>query len=51
MQTCGDTSTCSAAFKLTEQPDWVVDADGDYYVVIDKRQISNNPFEYTITVF
>ena len=42
---------CVEAYKLTEQPDWVVMADGDYYVVIDKRQPTNNAFQYSIDIF
>lgn len=49
-QSCGDTAACSAAFRYSEDIEWVVDADGDYYVIVDKRTTSIAPFNYSITV-
>ena len=51
IQMCGDTGTCAAAFKLSEEPDWVVTTSGNYYVIVDKRQPTNNSFNYTVNVF
>ena len=47
---CGATETCAAHFVL-EDSDWVVTADGDYYVVVDKLLNTRAPFTYTINIF
>jgi hypothetical protein len=49
-QTCGDTNMCTASYQNGEQPDFVVQSAGDYFVIIEKRQASNAPFEYTISI-
>ncbi len=47
---CGATETCVAHY-VSENIDWVVTADGDYYVVVDKLLNSRAPFTYTISIF
>lgn len=49
-RTCGATEMCSDAYQTTETPDFVVTNPGDYYVIIEKRQASNAPFQYSITL-
>lgn len=49
-QQCGDTGACAAAYRATERPDWVVTANGNYYVIIEKRSPTNNRFEYSVDV-
>lgn len=46
---CGDTAACEATYKV-EAADWVVTADGDYFVIVDKRQAAPTPFEFSIGV-
>lgn len=46
---CSDGDACTATFT-DEQPDWVVDAAGDYYVIIDKLTASSTEFQYSVTV-
>jgi hypothetical protein len=49
-QTCGATNQCAASYQNGEQPDFVVQTAGDYFVIIEKRQVSNAPFEYSISI-
>lgn len=48
--TCGQAEQCTASYQNGEQNDFVVPANGDYFVIVEKRQASNAPFEYTITI-
>ncbi len=46
---CMDTAACVATYT-DEQPDWVVDTPGDYYVIIDKLTASSTEFQYSVDV-
>ncbi|MEZ4458442.1 MAG: hypothetical protein R3E66_01690 [bacterium] len=47
---CGDTSACVANYA-SEDIDWVVPANGDYYVIVDKVLNSRSEFSYTLNIF
>lgn len=47
---CGAAETCVAQYSV-EDVDWVVPADGDYYVVIDKLLNARSAFRYEISIF
>lgn len=50
MKSCGDTGVCSAAFRA-ENPAWIVDEAGSYYVIVDKRLAGAAPFSYKVEIF
>ncbi len=47
---CTDQEGCLAAIDIGEVLTWDVEADGDYFIVIDKTTDSPNPFNYTIDI-
>lgn len=49
-QTCGANEMCVDSYQTSQTPDFVVQTPGDYYVIIEKRQASNAPFEYSIAI-
>lgn len=49
LSACDDTAACVETFK-DEQPDWVVETPGDYFLVIDKRNVSSTEFQYSVDV-
>lgn len=50
LDSCSDVGSCLATFTSIEDIDYVVQAPGDYWVVVDKTLQSSSDFNYQVTV-
>ncbi len=49
-QTCGDSAECLAAVDLGDRLTFDVTADGDYFVVVDRLDVQDKPFNFTVDI-